>query len=297
MLNRVQVSCPGSCGELFQGFIGETEYLVTLPITLFNTVTIELSQAHQFPSCPKIRQAFERTCDYFALSSSARPLVHVTVQQRLPISKGMSSSTADIVATIYGTSRLLEREISEEVVALICCQIEKTDSLLFSQLSVMASATGEVIYQGDWQPELQLLVLEAAATIDTESFHQKRSAVLARRQANEYLSIFEGFKEAVAEQSLEKLGHVATASSCLNQQLLAKPFFQELLALVEHCELLGLMVAHSGTVMGVLLEPDRQVPKELLTYLQGELISQAYPKYYLTQTTFGGPRFETQLNE
>ena len=158
MNNRVTVSCPGSCGELLQGFIGPTEYLVTLPVAIFNTVSIEHSDVSHFPTGSKLKQAFDLTCDHLSGKKSSRPTVSVTCQRGLPISKGMSSSTADVVAMIHGTARLLERKISEQTVATICCQIEKTDSLLFTNLTAMDSTSGNVLYQSDWLPKMKVLV-------------------------------------------------------------------------------------------------------------------------------------------
>ncbi|MBZ5718342.1 GHMP kinase, partial [Haemophilus influenzae] len=53
------------------------------------------------------------------------------------------------------------------------------------------------------------------------------------------------------------LGEAATISAIASQQLLPKPGFDALLDLVESAGLYGLNVAHSGSVVGLLLDRRR----------------------------------------
>jgi L-threonine kinase len=53
------------------------------------------------------------------------------------------------------------------------------------------------------------------------------------------------------------LGEAATISAIASQRLLPKPGFDALLELVESAGLYGLNVAHSGSVVGLLLDRDQ----------------------------------------
>jgi len=52
------------------------------------------------------------------------------------------------------------------------------------------------------------------------------------------------------------VGRAATASAQINQRHLPKPQFDKCLKLAERVEALGVQVAHSGTLVGLLFDPD-----------------------------------------
>ena len=89
------------------------------------------------------------------------------------------------------------------------------------------------------------------------------------------------FQEACQEKSLEKLGHLASYSALLNNQRLPKPYLKELLNLVKKYQCLGLNVAHSGTLVGLLLSREQL---EVLPKLEAELARSASGAYYQTRT-------------
>jgi uncharacterized protein involved in propanediol utilization len=51
------------------------------------------------------------------------------------------------------------------------------------------------------------------------------------------------------------VGRIATASSRINQRFLPKPQFEQLQSIAECRGALGVQVAHSGTVAGLLFDP------------------------------------------
>ena len=65
------------------------------------------------------------------------------------------------------------------------------------------------------------------------------------------------FGEAVRRGDAGTVGRVAMASAEINHRRLPKPGFEEVVALGGECGAVGVSVAHSGTVMGLLFDPDR----------------------------------------
>jgi uncharacterized protein involved in propanediol utilization len=53
------------------------------------------------------------------------------------------------------------------------------------------------------------------------------------------------------------LGRVATISASISQRHLPKPHWDNVLQLAEEHGALGVQVAHSGTLFGILLDPER----------------------------------------
>jgi uncharacterized protein involved in propanediol utilization len=67
------------------------------------------------------------------------------------------------------------------------------------------------------------------------------------------------FRRAIHAQDADLLGHVATASARINQRYLPKQHFDVLLHISRDAGACGVQVAHSGNLMGVLInakEPD-----------------------------------------
>ncbi|MGS9097669.1 L-threonine kinase, partial [Salmonella enterica subsp. enterica serovar Infantis] len=61
-------------------------------------------------------------------------------------------------------------------------------------------------------------------------------------------------QESCITQFTLRLGEAATLSAIDSQTLLPKPGFNALLSLVEEIDLYGLNLAHSGSVVGLMLD-------------------------------------------
>ena len=62
-------------------------------------------------------------------------------------------------------------------------------------------------------------------------------------------------RRAIREQDVRLLGQVATTCSRINQAYLPKPRFEKLEELMRRVGAVGIQVAHSGTVAGLLFDP------------------------------------------
>ena len=285
----VTVRCPGSCGELFQGYIEKEEYLVTLPINRYTTLKIYKHDSLDLPNFKKMKQAYSLTCVFFNIPEENLPKIKVVRHSDIPLSKGMSSSTADIVAMIYGVTYCLNKKITEREVIKICCQIEKTDSIVLSQLSVMAPGSGHIIFQTTWTPKCHLLILEGRQDLDTSDFHAFRNEEMVRKQGEIYCELINEFKKSTCTQSISDIGKIATKSSFLNQTILPKPYFQDIYLFGKKYGAVGTMVAHSGTVVGLLFNYNSPRINNLIKVLRlNSAITKEYPKIYLTETVEGG---------
>ena len=90
-------SAPGTCGELAQGELGGTTVMVTCPIDMGSTATVELSDGTGCvdgpANAPKARRAVALTLEFL----ERRDLdARLNLETSLPRAKGMASSTADV---------------------------------------------------------------------------------------------------------------------------------------------------------------------------------------------------------
>ena len=109
--------CPASCGELVQGVMDRDEYLCSYAVDLYSTAEVEerLNNINIGPS--KSRRAIEEVFKKFNIPVEESRNISLKIKSKIPIGKGMASSTADIGATIGATLGLIKKELSSEEIA------------------------------------------------------------------------------------------------------------------------------------------------------------------------------------
>ncbi|MBC1726615.1 propanediol utilization protein [Listeria seeligeri] len=285
---EIKAKCPASCGELLQGWIEGSEKLISYPINWFSEVTLSDKLIVNKTGNTKAWLAFQQTCEYFGVPENERPRVSLQVKSTIPVAKGMASSTADIAATIGVTASWLQQKITETEIAKLCLRLEPTDSTIFQTLTLFDHLKGTTIRSTDWLPKLGVVVLEPLTILETALFRQEsHQNQLLQNEAN-LAQGFALFEQAIRQQKVDLLGIAATISAESNQAILPKPFFKEMLEVVEKLDLPGLNVSHSGTVVGLLYEQQKTDPLEILFELERRYVTTFYSRYYFREWTTGG---------
>lgn len=285
---EIKAKCPASCGELLQGWIEGSEKLISYPINWFSEVTLSDKLIVNKTGNTKAWLAFQQTCEYFGVPENERPRVSLQVKSTIPVAKGMASSTADIAATIGVTASWLQQKITVTEIAKLCLRLEPTDSTIFQTLTLFDHLKGTTIRSTDWLPKLGVVVLEPLTILETAIFRQEsHQNQLLQNEAN-LARGFALFEQAIRQQKVDLLGVAATISAESNQAILPKPFFKEMLEVVEKLDLPGLNVSHSGTVVGLLYEQQKTDPLEILFELERRYVTTFYSRYYFREWTTGG---------
>ncbi|MBC7320207.1 GHMP kinase, partial [bacterium] len=174
MRKRVIVYCPGSCGELIQGVINGKELLISYPIEIGTTLSIEFSKEKGKTNLlPKMREAIKKTLNFIGIPEKYTEDIRIKKDSQLAFGKGMSSSTADIASTILGIGVLFGVELDNNIIAKIAVSIEPTDSIVFEEITLFDSLKGEIILPLGSVPSLKVIVLEGRGSIDTLEYHRK----------------------------------------------------------------------------------------------------------------------------
>ena len=288
---KVKAKCPASCGELLQGLIGNSEKLISYPINMYSTVTIEeVKSSKKSPGRQKTYKAMYETLEFFGEKRSIGDHFEIRVDSDIPIGKGMASSTADVAACIKATAHMLGKEISTEDLAQICVKVEPTDSIIFESLTLFDHLKGIKIENFGWIPRLDVLVLESDGFLDTQEFRKNDYSRIRMENKAKVEKAFRLFKKANEKKDPSLLGKAATMSSLANQSILPKYKLEEM---IERSELLGcygVNVAHSGTVVGLIFDKAKVDFESLMVDLKKSNIPKYYPKIYLKKMTEGGIR-------
>lgn len=258
---ELRVSVPGSCGELIQGCTPQGQpFLLTCPIDRYATV-------HIYDDGRRVRQMGEKA------AAGLRAVLQflgcpdypysITVTSSLPQGKGMASSTADISAVMIGAAHSLGVTLSSQDIASLAAAIEPTDGVFCPGLCCLNYETGKIYRTYADVPAVQLAVVDTGGCIDTLAFHAQRQAarLTYSRQAWSWLC---------PAWSAGTLAQAATQSAIANQRILYKTAVPALLQRLPESEALGLTVAHSGTVIGLIFPAGtRQIDQQVRALLDG----------------------------
>lgn len=171
----------------------------------------------------------------------------------------------------------------------LCCRIEASDSVAFDSWTVIQPLTGKVLWQTDWKPDFWILMLEPYEEVVTGQMVRMSQDPKYPQGASE--SLLDDFQKACQNQDLLALGQVAIRSALLNDQRLPKPFLSNLLSFVEEWGLLGLNVAHSGSVVGLWISKEETARIPLVEAALARLpLSSYYQKRSLLQPVYTGVR-------
>ncbi|HET9317302.1 MAG TPA: hypothetical protein VFQ51_17050 [Vicinamibacteria bacterium] len=178
------------------------------------------------------------------------------IRSNIPPGWGLGSSTSDVTAAVRAVGESLGVQLSQQMIAELAVKAETaSDSTMFDDRALLFAQRRGVLIEdlGDPLPNLEVLGFNTdPAGVDTVSFPPAR---YSWEEIEAFRPLLGLLRQAVRRQEPELCGRVATASARINQRYLPKPHFNRLEKLVESVGAVGLQVAHSGTVVGLLFEP------------------------------------------
>ena len=159
--------------------------------------------------------------------------------------------------------------------------------MLFPSLTLFEQKNGTVQKISGWCPDFHVIVLEPEQEITTEAFHSTATEKLFYQQRQQFETVYQHYLAAIEEKNVRKLGEAALQSALLNQEILPKPYFPELVQLMEQHQLLGINVAHSGSVVGMMVENQEQIPA-VLSAIQQAAFKNWYSRVKVHQSYYQG---------
>jgi L-threonine kinase len=257
MEQAVTITVPGTCGELIQGWHAEwaEPVLVSCPITLYSRVTVELQAEPKIDRrngsgpCVKARRAARLVLDHLGQHNMG---ARVSLSSQLLPGRGMASSTADVVGVMVGLAHTLGRSLTGAELAQLACRIEPSDSTMFNGLALLAyRGSGQFCVLGA-PPALPLLMLDPGYTVDTLAYNAQLDLVRVRSLAASTQAALDLLQQGLSQADSAAIGAAATLSALSYQDISANPLLEQAKLWAEITGALGLVRAHSGSVVGLL---------------------------------------------
>ncbi|MCO5965426.1 GHMP family kinase ATP-binding protein [Sinorhizobium meliloti] len=255
--------CCGTFGELLQGqlphesFSFEPHFLITMPITVF-------ARAHFMPIAgtrsvtvyPPHKVKAKRLAENLAaaLCVSGGTLL---LQSDLPEGKGLASSSADLVATARSIASCFKRRVPTSLIEKLMAEIEPSDGVMYPGAVAYQQRSCSLLSFLGQMPPLAIVGIDEGGTVETVDYDQRRGEISANER-RQYHELLERARTAISQRDTAAVGSIATASALLHQERAPKKHLNSMLKVSKETGALGVIVAHSGTMIGILL--DRLAP-------------------------------------
>jgi L-threonine kinase len=168
----------------------------------------------------------------------------------------MASSTADIIGVMLGLAMALGYTLSPGELARLACQVEPSDSTMFTGLTMLAYRGSARYRELGPAPPLPLLMLDTGQTIDTLAYNARLNLAAVRRLASTTETALRLLSQGLANCDAEAIGAAATLSALSYQVMNYNPWLEQVQAWGQASGALGLVRAHSGSVLGLLYGAD-----------------------------------------
>ena len=254
------VRAPGTCGEFLQGSIDGQSFLVTCPINRYSYALSNVIQPFSKEFCalqPKSAQARKLVQELVQQKNKNQICPPVYVRSDILQGKGMASSSADISVTAMATALAMDYDLSLKELEQICLSVEPTDASFYQGVTQFDYIKGTISKPLGMCPPLKILVFDEGGSIDTVSFNKQadlQNKILEKESIIQ--ESFDLFKQGLIKHDIKLIGQAATLSAFGNQRILYKPNLYDFHDVGNSYNSVGTIIAHSGTIMGLLFPVD-----------------------------------------
>ena len=239
-------------GELLQGQVNGRPFLVSLPIQHFAKAifypskmnTLELS-----PEKDKVRKVIKGLRGLHPIQTGGTLLI----EDSLPGGKGFATSTADMLAAARAFCAAFGINASSDQFASLLTSIEPTDGIMYDGLVAFYHKEGILKERLGFLPPFRIIGVDRGGEVDTLHYNQK-TIPYTREEEEEFSELLLDLQKAMINGDSWGIGRIATRSGEIQQRRLPHPYFHSLGQIGQEEGGVGIVVAHSGTLAGILLD-------------------------------------------
>ncbi|MER9216704.1 hypothetical protein NKI54_32760 [Mesorhizobium sp. M0663] len=251
--------CCGTFGELLQGQLPigsvprDHHFLITMPIALFaRAYFMPIACARSVTVYPAHKVKAKRLAENLVIALGVSGGI-LFLQSEIPEGKGLASSSADLVATARSIARCFRRRVQTSLIEKLMAEIEPSDGVMYPGVVAYQQRTCSLLSFLGQMPPLAIVGIDEGGTVETVDYDKRRGEISASHRA-EYQHLLDRARIAIPRGDTATIGRIATASALLHQERAPKEHLNSMLKASEATGALGVIVAHSGTMIGILLD-------------------------------------------
>jgi len=248
-----------TCGELIQGIVNDEYFLVNCPINYSSHVQVRPNITSEITvitpgDYQRLVSALEL---YLKHINQPNMGLDVTIYSHVPRSKGMASSTSELTAALCACAKALQETVTADLISHILTRIEPSDGTCYPGIVRYNQLTGHVYeYLGE-PPSLCCLIVDTGGQLDTQQYDRQRAQAIHRHYEPQIQQALRLLRQGFSQQSAALIAKAATISAQCNQQIRYQAMFEPLLAEAQSLGALGVNCAHTGTILGILYDPNQ----------------------------------------
>lgn len=232
---------------------------------------LEVEPKHKILS----KKATEQTLDLLGKKEYGGLLKIIT---RGKTSMGLGTSTSDIVASMRAVSESFGVHLENDLIAKKSVEIElASDGIMYDNATLFVTTKGIVLEDyGINYPEVEILGFNSNHTekgINTLDIPPRRYNKLEKKQL---MDLRNRLGSALTNRDFNTLGKISISSAKLNQRFVEKPYLEEIVKLASDNSAAGVVIAHSGTMMGIMFDPKKMPESSKLSKIVEGLESIGY---------------------
>lgn len=245
----------GTFGELLQGALpGDQDFLVTLPIRAGSTAVFTPDPRAdgvrvEPPHKTKSRALAELVLRRRGISGGGL----LRLDCALPEGKGLASSSADLVATARAIGDAYGHPPHPSEIESWLRLIEPSDGVMYPGIVAFRHRQVRLHSRLGPVPPLTIVAADEGGGIDTVAFN-RTPARFPVAETREYRRLLQTLAVAVPAGDVATIGRVATRSARMNAARHPRPHLDAVIAQARSIGAAGVVVAHSGTMIGMLLD-------------------------------------------
>jgi uncharacterized protein involved in propanediol utilization len=255
---------PAHHGEIMQGVVRHAgrfvRCLVTMPCHVYGSRAIFVPDVSIPPGIVEADEGVAKATKAAELALRALGAScggHLTVASSIPRGIGMGSSTADVVAAVRAVAAAHGMDFSAETVAGLAVAAEQaSDAIMFDDGPAVLFAYREGVVLSRFAGPLPVFRVVSVITGEPVSTLDLVRTPYDERDAARFEELKHHLRRAIDAADPAEVAAVATASARLNQRDLPVACFKDLLSIADRTGALGVQIAHSGSVAGLLYASD-----------------------------------------
>ena len=150
--------------------------------------------------------------------------------------------------------------------------VEPSDGIMLPGISLIDHRSGTDARTLGPAPPMRAVVMDFGGNVDTLEFNNVDREDTLRRLQPEFEEALAIIVRGIEDGRAEDVATGATLSSFANQHVLFKPQLDTVMNLANEVGALGINVAHSGTVIGMLFADDVDLTEYAVSYIGDRLL-------------------------